>query len=163
VLQCSAAACAEDAAVIDLIGWGSSALTFSGTAPAPGTSSTTSVSRIAATGENSTDFAVGAPSPVPSGGGTDPGDPGAPVEAIAASIAEIQGTGAASPLAGQAAVTEGVVTAVYATGGLNGYVIQAAGSGGALDFSTHAGSTAVFVYSPATAGQVKIGDSVRVA
>src|SRR5690606_9994795 len=64
---------------------------------------------------------------------------------------------------GQAVVTEGVVTAVYATGGLNGYVIQAAGSGGALDFSTHAGSTAVFVYSPATAGQVAIGDSVRVA
>ncbi len=163
VLQCSTAACAEDPAVVDLIGWGGSALTFSGTAPAPGTSSTTSVSRIAATGENSTDFAAGAPTPVPSGGATDPGDPGEPGEpATAASIAEIQGTGPASPLAGRAVVTEGVVTAVYATGGLNGYVLQTGGSGGALDFSTHTGSTAVFVYSPATAGQVAIGDSVRV-
>src|SRR5699024_11304156 len=58
--------------------------------------------------------------------------------------------------------TEGVVTAVYATGGLNGYVIQTAGTGGALDLGRHTGSTALFVHSPDTAGQVAIGDSVRV-
>ena len=51
---------------------------------------------------------------------------------------------------------------MYATGGLNGYVIQTGGTGGALDFSSHDGSTAVFVYSSATASDVQIGDSVRV-
>src|SRR5699024_12409871 len=34
--------------------------------------------------------------------------------------------------------------------------------GGALDLGRHAGSTALFVHSPDTAGQVAIGDSVRV-
>ncbi|MEE1650763.1 ExeM/NucH family extracellular endonuclease [Brachybacterium sp. J144] len=165
-LACSGAVCAENPAVVDLVGWGSSTRTFSGTAPAPGTTNPTSVSRVAATGENSTDFVVGAPTPTSStDGSTDPEEPGEPEEpgdATAASIAEIQGTGAASPLVGQDVVTEGVVTAVYATGGLNGYVIQTAGTGGALDFSTHTGSTAVFVYSAATVSQVAIGDSVRV-
>ena len=39
-------------------------------------------------------------------------------------IADIQGTGTASPLAGQVVNTEGVVTARYPTGGLNGFYIQ---------------------------------------
>ncbi|MBB5830283.1 ExeM/NucH family extracellular endonuclease [Brachybacterium aquaticum] len=168
-LVCAGAACAEDPAVVDLVGWGSGATRFSGTAPAPGTTNATSISRVAATGENSTDFVAGAPTPAPSGGSTtdpedpeDPEEPGQPGETREVSIAEIQGTGATSPLVGQTVTTEGVVTAVYATGGLNGYVIQTGGTGGALDFSTHTGSTAVFVYSSATASQVAIGDSVRV-
>jgi predicted extracellular nuclease len=148
---------------VDLVGWGG-ASTFSGAAPAPRTTNATSIARVAATGENSTDFVAGAPTPVPSGGSgpEDPEDPEEPGEATEASIAEIQGTGAASPLVGQQVITEGVVTAVYATGGLNGYVIQTGGTGGALDLATHTGSTAVFVYSPSTASQVGIGDSVRV-
>ncbi|WP_299299553.1 lamin tail domain-containing protein [uncultured Brachybacterium sp.] len=164
-LQCSGTTCAEDPAVVDLVGWGG-ATTFSGEASAPGTSNSTSVARVASTGENSTDFAAGAPTPGQlagdggDDGGGDDGEP--PADAIAATIREIQGTGAASPLAGQAVITEGVVTAVYATGGLNGYIIQTAGTGGALDLAAHTGSTAVFVYSSATAGQVAIGDSVRV-
>lgn len=164
-LVCTGATCAEDPAVVDLVGWGG-ATTFSGTAPAPRTTNATSVARIAATGENSTDFVAGEPTPTNSGGdGTDPEDPEDPEEpgeAAPASIAEIQGTGAQSPMVGKNVVTEGVVTAVYATGGLNGYVIQTGGTGGALDFSTHKGSTAVFVHSPETADQVAIGDSVRV-
>ena len=92
----------------------------------------------------------------------DCGEGGEPGEAQEVSIAEIQGTGAESPLVGEAVTTEGVVTAVYATGGLNGYVIQTGGTGGALDVDTHTGSTAVFVYSPSTASQVELGDSVRV-
>ncbi|GAA1490843.1 ExeM/NucH family extracellular endonuclease [Brachybacterium sacelli] len=84
-------------------------------------------------------------------------------EAAEVSIAEIQGTGAASPLVGTSVVTEGVVTAVYATGGLDGYVIQTPGTGGALDLSRHEGSTAVFVYSAETADEVAVGDSVQVA
>jgi predicted extracellular nuclease/2',3'-cyclic-nucleotide 2'-phosphodiesterase (5'-nucleotidase family) len=159
-LECTGTSCAEDPAVADLVGWGG-ATTFSGTAPAPRTTNATSVARIAATGENSTDFAAGAPTPTPSGG-TDPEDPEEPGEAQEVSIAEIQGTGVESPLDGEAVITEGVVTAVYATGGLNGYVLQTGGTGGALDFSTHTGSTAVFVYSPSTASQMEIGDSVRV-
>ena len=160
-LVCGGATCADDPAVVDLVGWGG-ATTFSGTAPAPRTTNATSVARVAATGENSTDFVAGEPTPTPSGGSTDPEEPGEPGETVEASIAEIQGTGAQSPMVGKNVVTEGVVTAVYATGGLNGYVIQTGGTGGALDFSTHKGSTAVFVHSPETADQVAIGDSVRV-
>jgi predicted extracellular nuclease/2',3'-cyclic-nucleotide 2'-phosphodiesterase (5'-nucleotidase family) len=159
-LVCTGPTCVEDPAVVDLVGWGG-ATTFSGAAPAPRTTNATSIARVAATGENSTDFVAGAPPPPPTGG-TDPGEPGEPGDAVEATIAEIQGTGAASPLVGKDVITEGVVTAVYATGGLNGYVIQTGGTGGALDFSTHEGSTAVFVHSPATASQVAIGDSVRV-
>src|SRR5690625_2870187 len=57
-LQCHGATCAEDPAVIELVGWGG-AVTFSGEAPAPGTANGTSVERVAATGENGTDFEVG--------------------------------------------------------------------------------------------------------
>ncbi|GAB2536597.1 ExeM/NucH family extracellular endonuclease [Brachybacterium huguangmaarense] len=167
-LQCTASACSESPAVIDLVGWGSSAKTFSGSAPAPATSNTTSIARVASTGENSTDFAAGAPTPESTTGGstgptdpTDPTDP-TPQPGTVVPIADIQGTGAASPLAGTSVTTEGVVTAVYATGGLNGYVIQTGGTGGALDFSSHAASDAIFVYSSATASTVAIGDSVRV-
>ncbi|MEE1617885.1 ExeM/NucH family extracellular endonuclease [Brachybacterium sp. J153] len=162
-LACSGVTCAENPAVVDLVGYGT-AVSFSGEAAAPGLSNSTSASRIAATGENSTDFVAGEPTPTNSGGtgGGDDDEEEPPGEAVAATIAEIQGTGATSPLVGQQVTTEGVVTAVYATGGLNGYVIQTAGTGGALDFSTHTGSTAVFVYSRDTAGQVAIGDSVRV-
>jgi uncharacterized protein len=50
---------------------------------------------------------------------------------LVASIAEIQGSGAASPLAGRIVITTGVVTAVYPAGGFNGFYLQTAGSGGA--------------------------------
>ncbi|MFC7457014.1 ExeM/NucH family extracellular endonuclease [Brachybacterium sp. GCM10030267] len=167
-LECHGTTCAEDPAVVDLVGWGA-AETFSGDAPAPGTDNATSVSRVEVTGENSTDFVEGAPTPTPSGAEEtdsedpeEPEDPEVPADPTEASIAEIQGTGEASPLEGETVVTEGVVTAVYATGGLDGYVIQTPGTGGALDFSTHTGSTAVFVYSPDTVGDVAIGESVRV-
>src|SRR5699024_4118915 len=60
-------------------------------------------------------------------GDGDDGNQNPPSEAI--SIAEIQGTGHASPLEGQTVTTTGVVTAVYAEGGCNGYYIQPAGTG----------------------------------
>jgi 5'-nucleotidase len=56
-------------------------------------------------------------------------------------IAEIQGTGATSPLVGEDVVTRGVVTATYPTGGLRGFVLQTAGSGADLDLSTPAPPT----------------------
>ncbi|MCL9663704.1 ExeM/NucH family extracellular endonuclease [Curtobacterium albidum] len=90
---------------------------------------------------------------------TDPGTPAGPAEAV--TIAQLQGTGTASPYVGKRVVTDGVVTAVYATGGLNGYTVQTAGTGGAIDLATHTASDAVFVFSAATAGSVAIGDAVR--
>ncbi|MCL6423100.1 ExeM/NucH family extracellular endonuclease [Brachybacterium sp. JHP9] len=170
-IKCTAATCSENPAVLDVVGFGS-ATVFAGDAAAPALSNSTSASRIAATGSNSQDFAVGAPTPQNSGATptdpttpTDPPtptDPTTPPSASVVSIADIQGTGAASPLAGQTVTTTGVVTAVYATGGLNGYVIQTGGTGGALDFSSHKGSTALFVYSPATVASVQIGQSVKI-
>jgi 5'-nucleotidase len=76
-------------------------------------------------------------------------------------IAEVQGPGDTSPLAGQQVTTTGVVTAVYATGGYRGYTIQTPGTGGG-DTAGRTASDAVFVYSPATAGSVAVGDLVRV-
>lgn len=77
------------------------------------------------------------------------------------SIAEIQGNGQTTPLSNQTVTTRGVVTAVYSTGGLNGYYIQTAGSGGAED-ATPGASDGIFVYSPQTVSQVKKGDYVEV-
>ncbi len=88
------------------------------------------------------------------GGGPDP-DP----DPEPATIPEIQGTGADSPLVGTTVVTSGVVTAVYPTGGFGGYYLQTAGSGGD---AARTASDAVFVFSPSTVGQVEIGDHVRV-
>ena len=77
------------------------------------------------TANNAADFTAGAPTPTP-------GVVGSTADRrprTAATIAEIQGTGAASPLVGQTVTTDGVVTAAYPTGGLNGYVIQTPGTG----------------------------------
>ena len=88
------------------------------------------------------------------GGGGDDG------ESVELTIAEIQGEGAETPVdPNQLVTTRGVVTAVYATGGFNGYYLQTAGTGGA---ETYTASQAVFVYSPDTVGEVAIGDHVEV-
>ena len=158
---------------MDFVGWGSSASDFAGTAPAPGTSNSTGASRDEAhtnTADNAADFTAVAPTPTSSGGTTpeepeepvDPEEPEEPVEPTVVAIDEIQGTGDASPLAGQTVTTEGVVTAHYPTGGFNGYVIQTAGTGGALDLTTHTASDAVFVYAPGAVGEVAPGQTVRV-
>lgn len=76
-------------------------------------------------------------------------------------IAAIQGTGDASPLAGETVTTQGVVTAAYPTGGFNGFYLQTAGTGGEAD-ATPGASDAVFVYSAAAAADVSVGDHVEV-
>ncbi|RPF23202.1 ExeM/NucH family extracellular endonuclease [Myceligenerans xiligouense] len=78
-------------------------------------------------------------------------------------IAEIQGTGDTSPLAGQTVTTRGVVTAAYPTGGFNGLYIQTSGTGGdpAAD-PTPGASDGIFVYSAAAAAELSVGDSVEV-
>nr|WP_246211329.1 ExeM/NucH family extracellular endonuclease [Phytoactinopolyspora alkaliphila] len=93
-----------------------------------------------------------------SGGPVEPGEPGEDTHGIA----EVQGEGASSPLAGQAVTVSGVVTAIYPTGGFDGYYIQTPGSGGDADLSERTASDAVFVYSPATVDSVEIDDYIQV-
>ena len=73
-------------------------------------------------------------------------------------IADIQGTGATTPFNDQGVITEGVVTAAYPTGGLNGFYLQTPGN------DTPDASDAIFVYG-GTSGFTTypaVGDSVRV-
>ena len=130
--------------LVDRIGYGSANLA-EGTAT-PSLSNTTSAARNATftdTDNNAADFTVGAPTPQASGGGgTDPDPEPTPT---AATIAEIQGTGAASPMQGSLVKTKGVVTAVYPTGGFNGFYLQTPGTGGATD-ATPGASDGVFVF-----------------
>ncbi|MGP3536580.1 ExeM/NucH family extracellular endonuclease [Microbacterium sp. RD1] len=152
--------------VADLVGWGA-ASDFAGAGPAPATTNATAITRTAGanTADNAADFTLAAATPL--GGGaipntTEPEDPGDPEEPVPTGIADIQGTADTSPLVGRTVLTEGVVTARYpGLGDQTGYVVQTAGTGGALDDS-HAASDAVFVSSAATVGEVAVGDSIRV-
>lgn len=155
--------------VADLLGYGTSNTFETKASAAPsGTTDVRSLNRTARkdTDDNSADFTLSTeitPQNSGSAGGgtgpdTDPG-PGTDPAGITA-IADIQGTGTASPLVGKTVTTRGKVTAVYATGGFNGYYIQTPGSGGAA--GDRASSDAIFVYSPATAGSVHRGDHVEV-
>ncbi|MCW4385468.1 ExeM/NucH family extracellular endonuclease [Salinibacterium sp. SYSU T00001] len=78
------------------------------------------------------------------------------------SIAEVQGPGASTPLAGQTVTVEGVVTADYrGASGYRGIVVQTQGSGGETD-ATSAVSDGLFVYLGSANPSVEIGDLVRV-
>ncbi|MFW6775165.1 ExeM/NucH family extracellular endonuclease [Nocardioides sp. CPCC 205120] len=158
---------AGNAALVDALGWGSATTSFE-TAPAAGTANATSVARTAPgtdTDSNTADFRVGAPTPQGSGAAPDPDpepDP-EPETPTAVSIAQIQGTGASTPLAGQRVSTTGVVTAAYPTGGFNGFYVQTGGTGGTAKAAGSA-SDAVFVYggSSGFATYPEVGDSVQV-
>ncbi|GAA1842901.1 ExeM/NucH family extracellular endonuclease [Asanoa iriomotensis] len=81
-------------------------------------------------------------------------------------IAEVQGTGSATPLTGNRVTVEGVVTADHRTGGYNGVFVQTAGSGGDRPVAAGTASDAVFVYLGTNAANhpaVAIGDRVRVS
>jgi 5'-nucleotidase len=103
---------------------------------------------------------------------TEPGDPGdgdpPPLGcdvAVTRTIAEVQGTGDASPLAGGRVTIEGVVTANLRTGGYDGVYVQTAGSGGRAP-AAGAASDGVFVYltsNPANHPVLAVGDRVRVS
>lgn len=154
------------AGVVDLLGYGT-ADTFE-TAPGPagqGTGVVGSLERTGDAGDNSADFVFSAdvtptngegPEPEPS---PTPSEPTEPAEVTP--IAEIQGTGDASPLAGTTVTTRGVVTAVYATGGFNGLYVQTAGTGGGED-PTPGASDGLFVFSAAAAADLSAGDHVEV-
>ncbi|MFU8851541.1 ExeM/NucH family extracellular endonuclease [Micromonospora sp. SL1-18] len=125
----------------------SSAGVVSGTPTAAGTSSVTvtATDSTGASGSASFDFYVA-------------------TEGAVLPIAEIQGTNTdTSPYVDQTVTTEGVVTAVYATGGFNGFFIQTGGAGGTeAEDATPGASDAIFVFGSDAAGQVSIGESVRV-
>ncbi len=149
--------CASLADVVDLVGWGPTATSYAGTAPAAATANATSASRTAHgnTADNAADFTIGTPTPTGLG---NPG-PGPDPTPTVVPIEQVQGTGGASPLAGTAVTTRGVVTAVYAAGGLNGYVLQ---TPDADRTGTPGASPAVFVYSPTTVASVSAGGYVEV-
>ncbi|RDV08631.1 multifunctional nuclease/2',3'-cyclic-nucleotide 2'-phosphodiesterase/5'-nucleotidase/3'-nucleotidase [Arthrobacter sp. RT-1] len=158
----------EPAGVADLLGYGTSNTyeTVAAAAPA-GNSDVKSLNRTggADTNSNTADFTLSAAiTPTPSGGtAPDPGPTPQPTpDPVLKAIADIQGTGAGSPLVGATVTTTGKVTAAFPTGGLNGYYIQTAGTGGDLPATTHAASDGIFVYSPATVASVRIGDYVQV-
>ena len=88
---------------------------------------------------------------------TEPTDPPTDPVVTITPIRDIQGTGDATPLKGQTVTTQGVVTAVYPTGGFAGYYIQTPGTGG----TAGAASDGVFVYG-LRAGTPEIGDYVQV-
>ncbi|MFF9350047.1 endonuclease/exonuclease/phosphatase family protein [Streptomyces sp. NPDC014734] len=164
-LTCKTAAdCAADTRIVDLVGYGS-AVVREGGGPAAGASNTASVARAASladTDDNAADFAAGAPTPVNSAGetsgGEGPPDPGGPTEPGTVRIHDIQGTTRVSPLDGrQVTGVPGIVTGVRSTGS-RGFWIQ--------DPSPDADprtSEAVFVFTGSTAPQVAVGDSVLVS
>lgn len=158
----------EQGNVADLLGYGTS-LTFE-TQAATAPSSNTDVKGLnRATGSdsnnNSADFALNAAiTPKAPNGAAGPGpvDPGPVPPPASRTIAQIQGNGAASPLAGTSVITRGKVTAAFPTGGFAGYYLQTPGTGGDLTPANHTASDAIFVYSPATVGSVQIGDYVEI-
>ncbi|MFE9777570.1 endonuclease/exonuclease/phosphatase family protein [Streptomyces sp. NPDC005775] len=165
-LTCKTAAdCAADTRIVDLVGYGS-AVVREGSGPATGASATASVARAASlldTDDNATDLSSAAPTPVnaageTSGGGEGPGDPGNPTEPGTVRVHDIQGSTRVSPLDGKAVTgVPGVVTAVRTTGS-RGFWIQDT----APDADPRTGE-GVFVYTGSAAPAVAVGDSVLVS
>ena len=178
-------------AVVDFVGFGTTANDFAGSGPAPAPSNTTSVSRNAThdnTANNAADFTAGAPTPTACGTActtvTPPPDPTPTPTPTSTStstptptptptsttptektIAEIQGPGAASPLAdGTTVITKGIVTAAYPTGGFKGYYIQTPGTGGPVDPASDTTSDGIFVFQSAGVfpAAVQVGNYVQV-
>lgn len=155
--------------VVDVLGYGTSTTFETAAAPAPsGNSVPRSINRTAGadTDDNSKDFVV-LDTVTPQGSTSDGTDPGTdpepePEPGDVTPIAEIQGTGATSPLAGKTVTTRGVVTAVFPTGGYDGLYIQTPGTGGDLDLAAHTASDGLFVYSQAAAAALRPGQLVEV-
>ncbi len=153
--------------VVDKLGYGTSNTPeggATGTGPT-GNNVTTSLARAGDvdTDVNGTDFAAAEPTPDADNGGAPDPDPEPDPDPVVASIAEIQGAGATTPMPGATVTTTGQVTASYPTGGYAGFYLQTGGSGGATDVTPGA-SDAIFVYAPALAEAEfpGIGDALEV-
>ncbi|ANJ28007.1 ExeM/NucH family extracellular endonuclease [Agromyces aureus] len=146
--------------VIDYVGYGSangfegSAAVYGDGVTPPGNTVPGSISRTlgADTDNNAADFAFSS-TPTPQNSGAGPVDP--EPEPEVATIAEVQGSGDASPLVGKTVTVEGVVTGDYRTGGYNGVTIQTPGPD-----TTPGVSDGLFVFGMPTVG--KVGDLVQV-
>ena len=162
-LTCKTAAdCAADTRVRDLVGYGASAVVREG-APTGATGNATSAARPALTDtdDNAADFAVGAPTPVNAKGegpgGTDP-DPDPDPGPGDKRIRDVQGTTRISPLLGRRVTgVPGVVTATRAVGD-RGFWIQDT----APDADPRT-SEGVFVYTGDLTPTVEPGDDVLVS
>jgi len=158
------AAVRGNAATVDLLGYGASN-TYEGAPKADGYGLTSSIARAAGrdTDSNLLDFTTGAPTPQACGTACDGGGVVVPEdpEVEKVSIAQIQGTGASTPLAGRTVETTGVVTALYASGGFNGAYVQTPGTGGALP-QGHNASHGLFVFGSAFAQDVDLGDTLDI-
>ncbi|MCB5273225.1 Endonuclease YhcR [Arthrobacter sp. SO5] len=158
----------EPANVADLLGYGSSNTFETQAATAP--SGNTDVKSMNRTGgadsnNNAADFTLNAAiTPKAANGTAAPGpvDPGPVTPPALKSIAEIQGTGTASPLAGSPVTTRGKVTATFPTGGFAGFYLQTPGTGGDLTPANHTASDAIFVYAPSAVASVQTGDYLEV-
>lgn len=143
----------SSSALVDLVGFGSANWFEGSVAPAP--SNTTALLRAASgctdTDSNGSDFSAAAPSPRNSASPL--GTCGAAPGPVAATIPQIQGRGATSPLAGKTVQTSGVVTLLLE----NGFFLQDPSGDG--DAST---SDGVFVYTR-TAPTVAVGDWVQLS
>jgi uncharacterized protein len=154
-LTCKTAAdCAADPSIVDLVGYGT-AVVHEGAADAPGLSATTSAQRAANgadTDDNGADFAAAAPTPENSGtSGGGGGEPG-PLR-----IHDIQGSSWVSPQVGSTVTNvPGIVTALR-TGSSKGFWIQDPNPD-----SDPATSEGVFVFT-SSAPTVAVGDSVLVS
>jgi 5'-nucleotidase len=161
----------ESSSVADLLGYGTSNTFETQAATAPtGNTDVKSLNRSNGvdSNNNSADFALNASiTPKAANGAAapvdPPVDPGPVTPPATKTIAEIQGSGTASPLVGTSVTTRGKVTATFPTGGFAGYYIQTPGTGGDLTPANHTASDAVFVYSAATVGSVQAGDYVEVS
>jgi predicted extracellular nuclease len=162
-LTCKTAAdCAADSRIKDLVGYGT-AVVREGTA-APALSNTTSASRgtgLGDTDDNSADFKAGDPSPTNSkgetpGGGTPPDPDPVPGDKR---IHDIQGVTRISPFLGQKVTNvPGVVTGTRATGD-RGFWIQDTVS----PDNDPRTSEGIFVYTAGSAPTVAVGDNVLVS
>nr|WP_176968602.1 endonuclease/exonuclease/phosphatase family protein [Amycolatopsis xylanica] len=158
-LTCKTAAdCAADTRVKDLVGFGNAVVREGGSAPAP--SNTNAVARAASladTDDNAADFTAVAPTPTNSKGESTGGDPGpAPTNA---KVHDIQGTTRISPLKDQkVANVTGVVTAVRPFGSSRGFWIT--DSQPDADPRTSEG---LFVFTGSATPAVAVGDAVTVA
>lgn len=158
---------AGNTGLVDMVGWGTSTNSFEGAA-APATTNGTSVARAVVgvdSDVNSADLVAGVPTPTNSGAEPEePEEPEEPAEIPTVTIAEIQGTGDATPLPATRVRTRGVVTAAYPSGGFDGFYMQTEGTGGEAKVAP-AASDAVFVYG-GTGGfgdaTPRVGDLVEV-
>ncbi|WP_241520171.1 ExeM/NucH family extracellular endonuclease [Bifidobacterium catulorum] len=159
----------QNADIVDALGYGATNTFEKAAATAP--KSNTDVKSLDRTdtkdtNDNSADFTLSADitpgAANVTNGGSQPTPPD-PTPSEDKTIAEIQGTGDASPLVDKTVSTKGVVTATYPDGGFNGYTIQTPATGGSVDLAKHTASDGLFVYDATNAKTLKAGDYVEVS